>query len=688
MDFISRLPFPVLGVDKKGTIRESNGALERELGLGHSLQNKSIAESVSEGSDAAIGVILDDGASESPVVQLAFAGAVSHPRTFYVIVDGDTRWLVGQPREFDDQRDAVRRAHERAEAQTDEYARISQELLANEQLAQRARALIEASEAKARFLATMSHELRTPLNAVLGYAGLLRDGVYGAVSEQQGRAVQAIVRRAKDLQLLIDDVLDLSKIESGRAELHVDEFDPSAVLEEVNDAIAAFARDKKLRVSVRTRIKRRVRLDRGKYKQVLLNLASNAVKFTPEGGEVELSVEEGDGDSMITSVRDTGIGIAPENLGVIFDDFQQVESGTTRRYQGIGLGLAIVKRTVELLGGSVSVKSEPALGTAFSLRLPIQPVGEALMGDAGAMPDDAALSNDPIIVAIDDDPEVISLLRDSLAPAHFRVVGALNGDRGMELARIVKPFAITLDIMMPEKDGWQVLREVKADPELCRIPVIVMSIVSERSLGFSLGVTDYLVKPVDRRVLIDVLERLREKGDAERGRGRRRLRRTHAPRRSPSLARRARAHVRHRRGVHRVAAEGAGGPALSRCGDAGAGGCADHGLRFRRPSLREHANGGDHAKRRERQPAGMDAQRGGRGGVRGARAPGGPPQRPSRCTDGAGSGGRELAEWRAFGPRVQVRPLPASHVCAGHDGPPLTSRTTCGRPLTCCASLP
>jgi signal transduction histidine kinase/CheY-like chemotaxis protein len=515
--FISRLPFPVLGIDETGTILESNGALERELGLGHSLQGKSIASSLSDGSDDAIELIHGDRANENPVVQLAFAGAPSRPRTFYVIVDGDTRWLIGQPREFDEQRDAVRRAHERAEAQTDEYARISQELLAaNEQLAQRARALMEAGEAKARFLATMSHELRTPLNAVLGYAGLVRDGVYGTVSVQQERAVQAIVRRAKDLQLLIDDVLDLSKIESGRAELHDDEFEPSAVLEEVKDAIAAFARDKKLQVSVRTRIKRRVRLDRGKYKQVLLNLASNAVKFTPEGGEVELSVEEGDGHSMITHVRDSGIGIAPENLGVIFDDFQQVESGTTRRYQGIGLGLAIVKHTVELLGGTVSVKSEPARGTTFSLRFPIQAVGEALLGDSGAVPDDAALSNDPIIVAIDDDPEVISLLRDSLAPAHFRVVGALNGDRGMELARIVKPFAITLDIMMPEKDGWQVLREVKADPELCRIPVIVMSIVSERSLGFSLGASDYLVKPVDRHVLIDALERWCTRGASTR----------------------------------------------------------------------------------------------------------------------------------------------------------------------------
>lgn len=493
-------------------ICESNGALEREVGQGHSLHGRSLAESLVEGSEQTIESILSARAADKRVVQLAFAGVNSKPRTFYIIVDSDTRWLVGQPREFDEQREAIAAVHERAEAQTDEYARISQELLAaNELLAQRARALIEASETKARFLATMSHELRTPLNAVLGYAGLLRDRVYGTVNEPQERALQAIVRRSKDLQLLIDDVLDLAKIESGRAELRVDEFDPSAVLTEVKEAIGAFARDKNLRVSVRTKIRRRVRLDRSKYKQVVLNLASNAVKFTPEGGEVELSAEEGDGETMVTYVRDSGIGIAPENLDLIFDDFQQLETGNTRRFQGIGLGLSIVKRTVELLGGDVTVKSEPGRGTAFCLRFPIRPAGEALIGESGAIPDESALSNDPILVAIDDDPEVIALLRDSLAPAHFRVVGALNGDRGMELARILKPFAITLDIMMPEKDGWQVLREVKADPELCRIPVIIMSIVSERSLGFSLGVTDYLVKPVDRRVLIDVLERLRQR---------------------------------------------------------------------------------------------------------------------------------------------------------------------------------
>jgi signal transduction histidine kinase len=509
VNFISLLPFPVLGIDHAGIICESNDVLERELGVSGSLSGQPLASIVDESTRDAAERVIRETSVDDPVIQLCFqASADRRARTFYVVVDRSTRWLIGQPSEFDEQREAVERAHQRAEAQTDEYARVSQELFAaNEQLAQRAQALVEASQAKARFLATMSHELRTPLNAVMGYAGLLRDGVYGAVSQQQERAVQSIVRRSRDLQLLIDDVLDLSKIESGRTELRVDEFDPSAVLAEVKEAVTGFASEKHLRVSMRTRTKRRVRLDRAKYKQVLLNLASNAVKFTPEGGELEMSVEEEDDDVMVTYVRDTGIGIASENVPLIFESFQQVDSGTTRRFQGIGLGLSIVKRTVELLGGTVQVESEQGRGTTFALRFPIGHESEALIGDAGPLADDTSPPSDPIVLAIDDDLEVISLLRDSLAPAHFRVVGALNGDRGIELARILKPFAITLDIMMPEKDGWQVLREIKADPELCRIPVIVMSIVSERSLGFSLGVTDYLVKPVDRRQLIDVLER-------------------------------------------------------------------------------------------------------------------------------------------------------------------------------------
>ncbi|HEU4642055.1 MAG TPA: ATP-binding protein [Gemmatimonadaceae bacterium] len=515
----SALPFPALRIDADGRVAASNGALERELGVeAGSLAGRPLADLLAqsgrEGASTALRSAADAvrAAREAPALRLSFTSAAgsARSRTFSVAPAADGMWLLAQPLECDERREALERAQRLAEAEAVEFARVSQELrAANEQLELRSQALRDATEAKARFLATMSHELRTPLNAVLGYAGLLRDGVYGAVGEQQQRAVHAIVRRAKDLQLLIDDVLDLSKIEAGRAELRVDEFDPATVLSEVKDTIIGFAREKELMITVRTSNRGPVRLDRAKYRQIVLNLAANAVKFTPRRGEVALSVEHERDGTFVTRVRDTGIGIAAADVHRIFDNFQQVDTGTTRRYEGLGLGLAIVRRIVELLGGTIEVESTPGRGTTFIVRLPERPEPEAVLGEPGEIPADTELGGDPIVVAIDDNPEVVALLRDSLAPAHFRVVGALSGDRGMELARILKPLAITLDIMMPEKDGWQVLREIKADPELSRIPVIIMSIVSERSLGFSLGVADYLVKPVDRRVLIDVLERLR-----------------------------------------------------------------------------------------------------------------------------------------------------------------------------------
>ena len=424
--------------------------------------------------------------------------------------------LARQKDELAKQADVLTEARRRAEAQADEYRQVSDLLhTANEQLEERAQALRDATEAKSRFLATMSHELRTPLNAVLGYSGLLRDGVYGAMNEAQERAILNIVRRAKDLQLLIDDVLDLSKIEAGRMELRFEEFDPRVILTEVEETIAPLAGEKKLTVKTTAdHAPPSVRLDRTKYKQILTNLVSNAVKFTPVGGTVEVIVEASKHQQFVSRVRDTGIGIAPQNLQRIFESFRQVEDGTTRRYGGTGLGLAIARRLTELMNGSIRAESTLGQGATFVVTLPVVSEAQAQAVVATETPEPAGAANDPVILAIDDDPEVILLLRDSLAAARFRVVGALDANRGLELARMLKPFAITLDIMMPEKDGWEVLKDLKADPELVDIPVLIMSIVSERALGFSLGVTDYLVKPVDRKVLIDVLERLRERREA------------------------------------------------------------------------------------------------------------------------------------------------------------------------------
>jgi signal transduction histidine kinase/DNA-binding response OmpR family regulator len=512
---LSMLPFPVLRLNAGGTVMETNGVLERDLGLDETaLRGAPFLDLVTPEQRDGLARLL--ATPEDPqTLQVSFRTDRSAQRRTISLIQRDGEWwIVGQPTVMDAERNELARARHRAEAQNDEYARLSTELrAANDSLDRRAQELEEATQTKARFLATMSHELRTPLNAVLGYAGLLRDGVYGHVTDAQDRAVHSIVRRAKDLQLLIDDVLDLSRMEAGRMEIRVDEFHPADVISEVREEMSSVAREKELSVVVRYDLGESVRTDRAKYKHVLLNLVSNAVKFTPPRGEVEIAVGRGEDDTFVTRVRDTGIGIAREHLHEIFGNFQQIETGTTRRFGGMGLGLSLARRMLDHLGGTIDVDSAPGRGTTFAISLPLRPVTETMAVAMEDVPPDR-LNEDPVVLAIDDDPEVIALLRDSLAPARFRVVGALNGDRGIELARILQPFAITLDIMMPEKDGWQVLRELKADPTVSEIPVIIMSIVSERALGFSLGVTEYLVKPVDRRILIDVLERLRQQRTA------------------------------------------------------------------------------------------------------------------------------------------------------------------------------
>jgi len=469
---VELLPLPVLRVDPAGVIRESNKALSHALHHDHLVAGRTLEHLVEPGDVELVRALLRRETPQGDSITLHFqAGDGTRALTFEVFPSGRSLWLV-------------------ALADQPELWRMVE----------------NAAETKARFLSTMSHELRTPLNAVLGYAGLLRDGVYGPVTESQDRAVRAIVRRARDLQLLIDDVLALSRIESGSLGLETNEFDPGAVVAEVRDAITPYAREKALSVTIRSGMHTLVTLDRAKYKQVVLQLAANAVKFTPPHGDVELSLDPDTGDRFTTRVRDTGIGIAAEDLLRIFDNFEQVENGTTRRYYGIGLGLPIANRIVRLLGGTIVVESTPGAGATFSVTLPVRREADAMPAPVVA---EDGQTDDPTIVAIDDDPEVLSLLRDSLVPAHFRVAGARSGALGVELARALHPVVITLDIMMPDKDGWQVLSELKADPELRTIPVIVLSNLSERARGTTLGAAEYLVKPVERNVLIDTIERLR-----------------------------------------------------------------------------------------------------------------------------------------------------------------------------------
>lgn len=377
---------------------------------------------------------------------------------------------------------------------TEEIERANRELLRlNETLS-------ETVRAKSEFLSNMSHELRTPMNAVIGYAHCLLDGLDGPLNEEQRSDVERILNGADSLLKLVNDLLDLSRMEAKRLEVRPEETPLAQIVEAVVSSIRPQAAAKDLRIDVEVPSDLPVYADPVRTRQVLLNIAANAVKFT-EKGSVRISARAADGATVI-EIADTGIGIEREDLGRIFETFVQVDSSASRRHGGAGLGLAIAKRLVEMMNGSIEVQSQYGRGSTFTVRLPSAPPARE------AVPDSAPIvgSSVPTVVAIDDDPDALELIRRSLAPAGFAVVGARTGAEGVRLARLLSPVAITLDIMLPDRDGWDVLREIHDDPTTARIPVFVVSIVQERPRAFALGAVDYFEKPVN---LKDLAEKVR-----------------------------------------------------------------------------------------------------------------------------------------------------------------------------------
>jgi signal transduction histidine kinase/DNA-binding response OmpR family regulator len=373
----------------------------------------------------------------------------------------------------------------------------------NANLYEQARA---ASRLKSEFLANMSHELRTPMNAILGFTELVQNAALGPVSEKQKEALGRVLRNARHLLELIDDVLDLSKIEAGKMTLVEEEYAPRALLEAAAATIEPLAAGKGLALSVDVAAAPAVvRGDEGKVRQIVLNLLSNAVKFT-EAGEVRVAALTENGHWRV-EVTDTGIGIAPEALALVFEEFRQVDASSTRQAGGTGLGLAISRKMAHLMGGEITVRSTPGVGSTFALRLPRVP---------GVAPADAvAIAPTPagrppgglLLLAIDDDPDVLALMTTRLAGTEFSVVTAVGGEAGLQAAHRLRPDLITLDILMPGLDGWEVLRRLKANPDLAHVPVVMMSIVENRALAFGMGAADCLVKPVSRDRLVDVVRR-------------------------------------------------------------------------------------------------------------------------------------------------------------------------------------
>jgi signal transduction histidine kinase/CheY-like chemotaxis protein len=375
----------------------------------------------------------------------------------------------------------------------------------------------DANRAKSAFLANMSHELRTPLNAIIGYSEMLEEETHELGKLENVKDLQKIQGAGKHLLSLINDVLDLSKIEAGRMGLHLETFDISQMIEEMvatlHPAISKNANA--IQVNVPKDLGA-MRADITKVRQILYNLLSNASKFTDHGTisiDVDRSKEEGQ-DWIRFRVGDTGIGITPKQKANLFQEFTQADVSIARKYGGTGLGLAISYRYVRLMKGRISVESEPGQGSVFTVYLPAKVTTEVTENtQAEKAKDVAAVSpekpNQDTILVIDDDAAVRDLMSRFLTRLGFHVVAAASGEEGLRLAKKVNPLVVTLDVIMPNCDGWAVLNMFKADPELAEIPIIMVTVVDNEAMGIELGASNYLIKPVDRDRLADLIEKHR-----------------------------------------------------------------------------------------------------------------------------------------------------------------------------------
>jgi signal transduction histidine kinase/DNA-binding response OmpR family regulator len=373
-----------------------------------------------------------------------------------------------------------------------------------EQLRESNQKLHEASKHKSMFLANMSHELRTPLNAIIGFSELLSDAMPEQFDDAtRRRFLSQIVTSGKHLLSLINDILDLSKVEAGQMELHIEAVSIPEVVEQVMRTVEPLVAKKNIDLQADAAGGGTVRADPGKVKQMLLNLVSNAIKFTPEGGSITISAARAP-HSVEISVADSGIGIAEADQGQIFQEFHQIDGGPGRRHEGTGLGLALTRRFAALHGGDVKLRSKVGRGSVFTLTLPLEP--------APAEPEPqpvAAVRADghgPLVLVVEDDRSAAELLTRQLAHAGYRTAVARTGTEALAKAKELKPAAITLDIILPGLDGWEVMTRLKGDPATAHIPIVVVSVMDNPELGMALGAMDYLVKPVDMKVLISRLK--------------------------------------------------------------------------------------------------------------------------------------------------------------------------------------
>ena len=388
-------------------------------------------------------------------------------------------------------------------------ARLFSEIeVKSRQLAAARDAADEANRTKSSFLANMSHELRTPLNAIIGLSDMLASNTARFGTDKALEPLRRVHRAGTHLLGLINQILDLSKIEAGKLELHPERVNILPLVEEVIGTARLLAEQNKNRLSVECPGDLPpIEADAMRVRQILLNLLSNACKFTKDGSiilRVRPVAHQGQ-DCIAFAVADSGIGMTPEQLGRLFEEFSQGDATTARQYGGTGLGLAITRRLCQMMGGDVSVTSEVGKGTTFTVRLPVAAAAVSVRDEVRDAGTDVPSGN--CVLVIDDDATALDLIADYLRQAGFAVITAAGGREGLKRAKDHHPIAITLDVMMPDIDGWTVLAALRGDPQLADIPVVMATIVDERRQGMTLGAVGYLTKPIDRDKLVEIIRR-------------------------------------------------------------------------------------------------------------------------------------------------------------------------------------